>query len=321
MSSTAPAPRIVSVCVSGATAEHASQNVGRLQLIRAVAEEVNAHWENLDAVIFPGVFLRSAGTVGSLAFTGRVEVLDRSDLVDPLIEAASVLSKSPDALIVSGIGGPVYPNGSAGDQLCVAWNGEGVAGIGRKIFPVSAEADRFVCFESDFLAKERVVPLPSGRTAILCTCYDMFGVAERPGRHGVQDRAIRRISSQGDETGRASRGVFQTLKERCLADWNDLLINSGASVGLAAIHGFGRNSTAYWQKHGIATCAASLPGFAVGAAHFNSNLPASAVRSPLAARDVPASHLTAGSSRAAHSWSPVDAFYFGGKEALARLYA
>jgi len=49
-----------------------------------------------------------------------------------------------------------------------------------------------------------------------------------------------------------------------------LLTVNHVSVGLGAIHGFRQNSTAYWQKHGVATCSASLGGFAVGAAHFNS---------------------------------------------------
>lgn len=187
-------------------------------------------------------------------------MLRESGLVDPMVNAAGALSQSPGALIVGGVGGPNYPDGAGGDQLCVAWTADGVAGIGRKVFPVAAETDQFVCFEDDYRAKERLVHLPSGRSAILCACYDMFGVAERPGRRGVQAKTIRRISSHGDEVDQSSGASFRELREKCLAEWDALLTVNQVSVGLGAIHGFKQNSTAYWQKHGVATCSASLGG-------------------------------------------------------------
>ena len=313
-------PRIVTVCVSGSTADHIGQNARRLHAVHAVVQAINERWENLDAVVLPGLFFRSGATLGPLPFKDRIAVLRDSGLVDPLVKAAGALSRSPGVLIVGGIGGPPYPGGG-GDQLCVAWNADGVAGIGRKIFPVSAEAEQFVCFEDDYRAKERVVRLPSGRSAVLCACYDMFGVAERPDRRGVQAKTIRRICSHGDEVDQNSGASFRELREKCHAEWDGLLTVNQVSVGLGVIHGFRQNSTAYWQKHGVATCSASLGGFAVGAAHFNSKLPSSGRRSPLAARNVPLRHLTAGSNRASHHWPTQDAFYFSGNEMIVRLYA
>ena len=148
----------------------------------------------------------------------------------------------------------------------------------------------------------------------------MFGVAERPGRHGVQAKAIRRISSQVEEIDQSAGEPFRQLREKCLADWDALLTVNHVSVGLGAIHGFRRNSTAYWQKHGVATCSASLGGFALGAAHFNSKLLSSESRSPLAARNVPLRHLTDGSNRDAHHWRPKDTFYFD-DSMIVRLFA
>lgn len=113
-------PRIVTVCVSGSTAVHVGQNGRRLQAVHAVIREVNKRWENLDAVILPGIFLRSVVTLGHLPFKDRIEALQASGLVEPLVNAAGALSRSPGALIVGGVGGPLCPNGAAGDQLCVA---------------------------------------------------------------------------------------------------------------------------------------------------------------------------------------------------------
>ena len=84
-----------------------------------------------------------------------------------------------------------------------------------------------MCFEDDFLAKERIVLLPSGRSAVLCACYDMFGVAEPStqagGRNPGHFRPVVMAFAALDESEKAA-ALFALLnpinRTRARADMN-----------------------------------------------------------------------------------------------------
>lgn len=324
--------RLVTVCVEGSKAKQHRAIDSRTSLMKEIIGRIDERWSGLDAIVFPGGFFRSKRHVGNLSYEERVAALAESNLGDTIGELAATLCNSPGALIVAGIDGPGAP-GEGGDQLCVAWNTAGIIGIGRKIFPVgkgesgAREADSLTCYADDYSTNHRVVALPSGRSAVLCACYDMFGVPEKDKRLGIQAKGIRRIT---DETRRYRRdanaitpdapAVFRRELVKCVDGWSKLLDSKEVSVGLAAIHEFPAHSTVYWQKHGIASCSAALNGgLAVGAAHFISGLPSKASASPLAARRVPRHHLEKGVERPPHNWAAKDHF-FDPKGALVRLY-
>lgn len=326
-------PRLVTVCVEGEKAkQHRSIDI-RLALMSEILDRIEGCWQNLDAVVFPGGFFRADRHVGYLPHDARVKALARAGLERSVAKLTTRISRSPGTLIVAGIDGPgLYDEG--GDQLCVAWDDRGIVGIGRKVFPVGKgyagdrEADWLTCQAPDYSTEHRVVTLPSGHAAVLCACYDMFGVAERNGRLGIQARSIRRIVDgerqyrRDDNTDKwDSPHTFRAELTKCLDGWSNLIASKRVSVGLAAIHRFAGHSTVYWQKHGIASCSAALDGgYAVGAAHFASGLPSKASASPLAARAVPQRHLGQGVNRNPHNWAPQDSFWVGKKRALVRLY-
>jgi hypothetical protein len=198
----------------------------------------------------------------------------------------------------------------------LAWNANGLVGIGRKIFPVGGkggEAQSLICYVDDFSAQTRIVTMPSGASAALCACYDGYAV----GRRSADDRkvwtkSIKRIADFGLDKFR-SRDIggdkVQALKEQ----FNSLL--NDVSTALVSIHTFEANSTAYWRRHGLNRASQALSsvtnkhGHAYGAAHFNSALPSSAKVSVLAAAQ-------------GHAVDPSDWFYLWSKSgsALVRLF-
>jgi len=299
--------KIVTVCIGQKTATQFRTGNARLEWLPDLAKTINNKWEKLDSVIFPGGFLRLKNPIGHLDLNGRIKALRKAGFEKPLVNMAIKIDKSPGVVIIAGIDGPKYTNGHGGDQLAVAWNESGIFGIGRKIFPVKGEeADCLVCYEDDFGTENRIIELRSGKTAILCACYDMFGVAENDWRNGIRSKAIKFISTK---TGVIQRGheSFLPLLEKCISDWNNLISQSNCTVGISTIHGFEGHSTNYWQKHGIASCSAALRGgLAVAAAHFHSGLPKSEYSSVLAAVNVPKTHLQKGTERPHLDLKPTD---------------
>ena len=314
--------RLVTVCIQGRPAQRDHTNTRRLAWLPSLIEEIDKKWRGLDAGVFPGGFLRIRTCIGDLDYAGRAKALRGAGFVDPIKDAAGALKHSSGALIIFGVDGPNYPDGSVRDQLCVAVDKSGVVGIARKIFPVKGdEADGLLCYDPDFSESKRVVTLASGRRAILLACYDMFGVAERGDINGKRAGSIRWIGAGDNEMERGDRqGGFRERLAQNLAAFRGLL--NGVTVGITAIHGFEGSSTGFWQRHGIASCSAALNrGVAVGAAHF-ADLPRTAGVSTLAAAGVPRRHLQVnGHERQAHSCAPRDSFmHHGGIDALVRLY-
>lgn len=322
-------PIVVTVCIDDYCSDRITQNAWRLDLAKDVTRRIEAReWKNLDAVLFPGGFLRSARHVRPHSHDVRVARIAKLGLVAKLSACARLLRASPGVNIVVGIDGPKYQNGDSGDQLCVAVNVGGVAGIASKIFPVGRaeggglpESKRLVLEHADFGDTHRLVKLANGERALLCACYDMFGVAERNPTPGARGKAIRRIAKGKAEIRNPSE--LREAKSECLSMWHALLKREDPSVALAAIHGFYGHSTAYWQKHGIASASAALDkGYALGAAHFLRGLPKHTTASTLAAQGVAKAHLKKGIDRTQNAWRPSDSISFEsqGVSVLARLF-
>jgi hypothetical protein len=323
------------MCVRGAPAQSRGENAARIAVMRAAIGEIvrrgrlDPRWGDLDALILPGGYFSLARSAGCTDLRSRVEVLEESGLVAPLLEAAHSLARSERAYIVAGADGPESdktrgagsPGG--GDQLCVAWGPRSVAGIGRKVFPIweayprtgRYEGDRYVCCAEDYGTDERIITLARERSAVLCACYDMFGVADSAGKSDARARKIQHIRTprrtfHRAEPPPAAPGAenFSSQLDECIERWCGLLRRRSVSVALAAIHQFEGGSTSFWQRHGIAGASAALGGgWALGAAHFRT-LPSALGKSTLAAHGVPARHASQGQSRRAHSLIPLDGF-------------
>lgn len=295
------APRIVSICIEGSTSANRRDNEARLQRVADVMIEVNQRWGALDAIVLPGGFLRTASQP-DMADPGS----DLRPLLSAMQKAARKLTNSEGCHIVFGVDGPRRA-GYSKEQWCVAVSAAGLKGAARKIFPTIWEGQNgYECRIRDYADPTRVVYLPSGRTAILCACYDMFGVVTTRCEWSKVS-ALKQFDVNGDA---------RRLRARALAEFSELLREKKVSVGLAAIHAFpsdaglgAQSGVVMWQRHGIATCSAALnSGWAVGASHFNIALPASPFVSPLAAREVPRSHISLNDNRErkAHNWRPQD---------------
>jgi hypothetical protein len=307
MSRIEQAPRIATVCVLGPPLKQVRQNPSHLALLAKVVSEINQHYAQLDAVVFPGGFLRLDETVGPLPFASRVQVLKNTGLVKPLTKAVKTLTRSHGVQVILGIDGPRYPRGDSPDHLCVALDEYGITGLSRRSFPVAdGEAKHMLCYDADFRDPRRVIELASGRQAMLAACYDLFGIGDGG---AVVDKRARHIQWIGDHKHRLRRGEngFRERLEANLAAFLELLAT--VTTGVAAIHEFKTSRSSFWQRHGIASCSATLDnGFAVGAAHFSHQLPQQSHTSTLAAAYVPTKHLTQGLNRKAHSWLPRDHF-------------
>lgn len=311
------APRIVTVAVQGSPLKHVRDNDQRLDFLRSVLLAVDERWDSLDAVIFPGGYLRLPAFIGHLAHRGRASALRGAGFLKPIVSAINHLRRSPGAIVVTGMTSPSPGRGEWGDQLCCAWSRDGIAGFGRKIFPVARgadpESDGFVISTADFDSPSRVVQLASGHQAVLAACFDIFGVAESVRRNGVQANGIWWLREDGDTSWWAASHADRTS---CVGRWESLLKRMRVTVALSSIHLFTRQAS-YFQRHGVATASAALSGYAVGAAHFH-QLPSNPEISTLAAEGVPRSHLLQGVERRSHSWEPADFIRLG--PALIRLY-
>jgi hypothetical protein len=312
-------PRLVSISIQETRPKTARENRVRMRRLSAIVAAVDQRWHKVDAIVLPGGYFRSSVNIGDADDALRVRMMDRAGLVTPISELAESAANSPGLIICAGIDGPDYPNGDGGDQLCVAWASSGIVGLARKIFPLAGdESDYLLCRDSDYQSSLRFVELNSGHTALLCACYDVFGVAAVTGRAIAQIRAIKRIGTLRDELTRGQPGFRERLHQN-IEQFRRLIETKAPTVAFAAIHEFAKQSTSFWQRHGIATCSAALGGGkVVGAAHFLSGLPRSPTASPLAAHSVFKDHLDQATHREAHLWAPID--YFEQDGMLARLY-
>ncbi len=310
-------PRIVTVCVLGDRAQRSTINQRRYQLMKLVISAIirRKEWHPIDAVVFPGGHFFSTTYVGHHSYSDRQSIIERGHTGGVCRKAAGLLDKvSPGALLVTGIDSVGRGSQDWGDQLCVAFNADGVAGIGRKVFPTNNESNGsirpIVCYADDYDTKHRIVTLANGSKALLASCYDAFGLAEPMVGPTARTRYIRNISdgkkkvSYGDQR-------FAKLRQSCLDRWAALIKANPVDVALTTIHNFGEpGADLFWQRHGLAAASAAMGGgLAIGASHFWDELPDPERydQSSLAAFNVEADHLEGGLNRKAERLSCDDA--------------
>ena len=236
-------------------------------------------WHPVDAIVFPGGFFRSPVYVGNRSHSERAAALEATDFGQAVMAAAYRLDAAhPGALIVVGIDSVPYSSDDHGDQMCVAFSPYGVIGIGRKVWPADGDTNwdgrpPVVCYPADFGSPHRIVTLANGSRALLCACYDVFGVAEAIVGPTARIRYIRYLAP--DQRYDGAGAGFVAVRRRLVAEWGQLLADQRVDVALTAVHRFqqpGRDI--FWQRHGLATASAALGGgLAVGAAFFTDRLP------------------------------------------------
>jgi hypothetical protein len=325
-------PRIVSASIFGRPAERVHDNQHRATWLKAMAQALAGRqsWTPLDALLLPGGYFRLEQSIGFLNSEERDCVLNTSLIGKTCRQVSRTLSRAfPGIALVVGIDCEPMSNEFRGDQLTAAWRSGKLIGLGLKVFPSVADTDGkktppMRCYETEYDNPTRVIALRSGNKALLCSCYDAFGVRAKAG--GSKDilRAIRYLT---DANGQAVDPPSHLQRRALLRRWSNFIDASGVNIALAAIHNFeqpGRDL--YWQRHGIASASAALGGgLVVGAAHYLEALPTDPRRSPLAAWAVPQSHIRAGLTRQAHMLAPVTAVTINGSlgptpKALLRLY-
>jgi len=312
----------VSVAVEGGTARGPADTPGRIRLLRRIVDRLCAADRpgNAAFVVLPGGFFRLGEFLGHLPASERRARIAGAGFTPACREAASRLAEIvPGAVVVAGVD-TVAGHGEWADQLAVAWDSAGVAGVGRKVFPtatgplgVEPECRGMVIDAADFDDPGRVVDLPGGRRGVLCACYDGFGVFD-PRRRAWPIERLR----VGGRIVRWDEPGFDTAWERAVRGWIALV--KGVDTALIAIHGFGGGgNSSYWQRHGIATASAALGGgFAVAGAHF-SPLPRWEGVQTLCAGGVDRGHLGLGNHRRKESLAPAGNAWLDG--ALLRWFA
>ncbi len=178
--------RIVTVCVAGRPVAQERHNENRVELVSAVVHHIRKRpdWDPIDAVLFPAGYFRLASWFGPLAAAEREELLAEAESLQVCRAAAGKLSRrSPGCLVVAGVDTNKPNWGWRGDQLVVAYNAGGLAGVARKIFPVNGDTDGdgrapYLLFEQDADGPGRIVRLANGDNAVLSACYDAFVFCE-----------------------------------------------------------------------------------------------------------------------------------------------
>jgi hypothetical protein len=268
-------PRIVSASIIGRPAERVHDNQHRATWLKAMAQALaqRQSWAPLDALLLPGGYFRLEQSIGFLNPDERHHVLNTSFIGRVCKQVSRTLNRVfPGIALVVGIDCEPLSDQFRGDQLTVAWRAGNLIGLGLKVFPSEADTDGkkappMRCYATDYDNPARIITLRSGNRALLCSCYDAFGVRAKAG--GSKDilRAIRYLT---DADGHAVDPPSHRQRRALLRRWSSFIDASGVNVALAAIHNFeqpGRDL--YWQRHGIASASAALGGgLVVGAAHY-----------------------------------------------------
>jgi hypothetical protein len=294
--------RIATYCHQGRDMKGLTDNAARRAVMADVAGEIAARrdWRGLDAVVFPGGFLSEPPGRTAKAFINKLA------------------RHSPGVQLVVGVDN-IY-----GEQLALAFNSQGLSGGARKIFPVGEDVDAktmppITLHETDFATPSRFIKLRRGAMALLCVCYDMFGLTDAV---RGETKRLAKATFAKDSAGRVftDRKEMQPLLQKSFARHRELIARYKPEVALATIHRFkGPGRDSFWQRHGIASASAALRGgFAVAAAHYMNGLPGPDAI-PLAAAGVPSSHLESGAHRPARGLQPEK--YLPLEGGLLRLYS
>ncbi len=272
--------QIATACISGKYLESARANQGRISLLREIGKRVRGLGWRPDILLFPGGYFFLNEHVGFLSPEERVKRIAKQ----PFSSVCQEVSAATGALVVAGVDSvdwqrPDEDELDEGDQFCVAWDGEGIAGIGRKVFPVPGdEAEGLVIYQSDFGSPKRLVKFRGNDHALLCACYDMYGCTETAESLGARSKNIQWIGDGRDSLleRRARRAEVRAILKEELSKWERMV--SEARVGLAVVHYFAQkgrwSGKADWQRDGVESASKVLGGRAAfGAAHFEPPLP------------------------------------------------
>ena len=235
-------------------------------------------------LVCPGGFLHSAVSVAGKTFEERKERLEATPVIRSIIRMVG------DGTVVTGMDRIVS---GKREQFMVAVDKNGVQAVSRKLFPTKGESlnEGLDTHLSDASDSGRFFTMPDGRTAVLLTCYDVFSVGDWKTGSKARLTWVRDIKPEG------------TKRQNILENWKTLLDVHQPTVGFVGIHDFANpNVTVFYQRHGIANAASAMQGEVYGASHFQT-LPHN-TEAPLSSRNVPASHLKAGSYRQAHFNNP-----------------
>jgi hypothetical protein len=299
------APRIVSVCVKGKPARKPKHNKRRGRALLAIVRSVLAKdWGRIDAVLLPGGYFHLEKRISKLDHNARVAALQRERSFPAMKKASQILSRRhPGAVLVLGLDSKPKGEGRSWDQICIALRAGKIVAVAPKIFPTKGDTrddgSVIVPNADDYGSDRRYVDLPSGHRALLCTCYDTFGVAEAVTGPGRRASLIKWLYArdQGRHRVRDRKAVAE-----CLTAWKDAVRRNRPSVVLSAIHVFAApGKDGYWQRHGISAASAALDGaLSVGAAHFADRQP-SQHQAILADKSVPHNYIALGNERPGRS--------------------
>lgn len=307
---------VVNVSVLGETLSSKKETDSRISLLDGVAETIKSLSQDalVEFVLLPGGYFFSEHNIGELNHNERIKTLLKESFSKACINLAKDLEEqNPGIKIITGVDTASLKLGNktyGGDQMIVAFNDKGIVGLGRKVFPVNEDVDGkknppMIVYENDFSSNSRVIELSSGKKAMLCSCYDMFGIATRFNEQSNKLSKIRVLKNKEGQfvTGRN----LQLTKKSCFNSWKNLFDENKVSIGISAIHRFNKpGRDIFWQRHGIASASAALNGnLAIGAAHYKEELPEQLNNISLASKDVPIDHLSLGSFRKANHLKPL----------------
>ncbi len=321
---------IVTICASGDKAIDTNINAQRIALLeQSVQTILKSNWQELHAVVLPGGHFFAPFACGRLDYAGRKQALEVTEFAQALQKASKQLhTRYLDITVICGVDSAKASDWESGDELCIAWNRSGIIGIGRKVFPTDRDSNgtgkgtSIAGYSEDYDSPHRVVTLSSGHRALLCACYDMFGLNEPIEAFSPRKKYMRHIYHEG-QLHQGSNKLLNPLRQQLITRWHNMIKQEQVDIAISAIHRFSApNKDCFWQRHGIATASAALKGnLAIAASHFL-KLPY-AMESPLAAFNVAAEHLTQAQYRKAHHYFATEGMTInsGEDKALIRCYS
>jgi hypothetical protein len=218
--------RIVTLSVRGKPAKTTSDNGKRVKLLQTALSALadRRDWLPIDAVVLPAGYFRVAGDAGTRSQAARLRRLRAEPAIQAAIECCATLAaRSPGALLIFGADSCYSPKKGRYDQWAIVCDGTSLVAVARKVFPTEGDIARgFVPSTADYSAPGRVIALASGKRALLCVCYDLFGVTETPGKPSARTQMISRMIAQGREIDRRQQGFLET-RRASVAVWQRLM--------------------------------------------------------------------------------------------------
>ncbi len=269
--------RFATVIVKGQSAKNGMENIERSKLVDAVVRAVlKGKFAPLDCLVFPGGFFRHDKHIGNFDFQNRKRSIEKEKFSRECTNAAFKLSNSKvKTFLVCGVDThDSLELDDSCDQLAVAWNSKEIVGIGKKVWPSPGEQWDIGTYTDDYATDHRIIRFNNERTAVLCACYDIYGISETPVNPTGRTNYIHYINTNPkkgtyitDEDG--PNPAFKIVRSSCVASFQDLLKRNNVTIAICPVHGFKKNeSDLYFQRFGFAVSATYLKGITIGAAHY-----------------------------------------------------